>query len=668
MYKIIILILCLLVGCGGGGGITPTVNQNSQITPTPVMTPSATTVLTPVSGSISGYIYSFNNNTDSMVALSSVIENPVDGYNPVSDVHIALMSDPRISSVSDKNGFFQLNNVPLSQIGNLTILQASHSKYLPLLFFSMSNQKGSSSDIVKLYILPESASLIIGRIIQFTCFGEDSSSRLINPDTVSWQLEGNIGTLYQNGLFVATSAGNGKIIATAGSIKKEINIVVLSTESTGSLKGQITYSDGTPAEEVFVTTSVTSWSNETDSNGNYTLENIPSGNRTLKIIRNGNVIWEGNVLVGENNETVFNVVLNSLPPAPVISSIMPEKAAPGTEVQITGTYFGSSQEDSYIKLGDSKVTPESWSDTLIKFIIPYGSVSDSLTVYVKSQKSNAVTLVITFTNPIPTPDANSPYKGQLINKSDDVTVKRYASIELMFQYKNTGTIEWDPSVVYLGTSNPHDRTTKLYTQNDSWVSQTRIKMEEITPVYPGSTATFKFLITPDEFFWSGSEGFELRADSPYKDNPACWFGESSYGAVYVTVTDRYMYQGNLIYKTPDMTVTRHQTGQIHMKFKNTGTMEWHRNVVHLGSSSPRNRVTHLYTEDGTWLTYNRISMVQTSPVQPGEEADFIFTITPDSDYTSSLQAFELVADDVYIIPDQWFGGNSYGEVRVNVSE
>jgi len=292
MYKIIILILCLLVGCGGGGGITPGINQNSQITitPTPVITPATTPVATPVSGSVTGYIYGFNNNTDSMVALSSALENPVDGYNPVSDVHIALMSDPRISSVTDKNGFFRLNNVPLSQIGNLTVLQASHSKYLPLLFFSMSNQKGSSSDIVKLYILPESASLIIGRIIQFTCFGEDSSSRLINPDTVTWKLEGNIGTLYQNGLFVATSAGNGKIIATAGSIRKEIDIVVLSTESTGSLKGQVTYSDGTPANNVFVTTSVTSWSNETDSNGNYTLENIPSGTRTLKIIRNGKVI------------------------------------------------------------------------------------------------------------------------------------------------------------------------------------------------------------------------------------------------------------------------------------------------------------------------------------------------------------------------------------------
>jgi hypothetical protein len=667
MHKVIILIFLFLAGCGGSGGVS-TISQNNQ-TATPAATPVITPVTNPVPGSVSGYIYGFDNNPESMVALSSALANPVNGYNPVVGVHIALMSDPRISSVTDENGFFRLDHVPASQIGKLTILQASHSKYLPLIFFSMSNQKTSSSDIVKLYILPESASIIMGRIIQFTCFGEDSSNRLINPELVNWQVEGNTGNIYQNGLFVATSSGKGKIIATVAGIRKEADIEVISTESTGLLRGQVTYSGNSPAKGLFVTTNVTSWSNETDSNGNYTLDHIPSGNRTLKIIRDGNIIWEGDVLIEKDKETIFNVALNLLPPVPAITSLLPDTAPPGAEIQITGTHFGSSQGNSYIKLGNNTVIPTFWSENLIKFIIPAGAISASVTVHVNGQTSNSVSLVITFITPTQTPQVNSSYKGQLINKSDNITVKRYESGQLKFEYKNTGTIEWDPNVVYLGTSHPRDRTTHLYTQNDSWASQTRIKMQETLPVNPGSTATFIFLVTPDEFYWSDSQVFELRADSNYKDIPAGWFGESSYGEIYVTVTDRYTYEATLTYKTPDITLNRYQSGQLTMKFRNTGTLEWHPNVVHLGTSYPHDRTTHLYTDDDTWLTYNRISMSQTSPVQPGEEGEFTFTITPDSEYVSSNQAFELVSDDIYNgIPTKWFGGNGYTEIKVTVSE
>jgi hypothetical protein len=59
-------------------------------------------------------------------------------------------------------------------------------------------------------------------------------------------------------------------------------------------------------------------------------------------------------------------------------------------------------------------------------------------------------------------------------------------------------------------------------------------------------------------------------------------------------------------------------------------------------------------------------MQSTSPVPPGQEALFKFTVTPDLNYVGAFQTFELMADKAYQgTPAQWFGVD-YGNTAIYI--
>lgn len=73
------------------------------------------------------------------------------------------------------------------------------------------------------------------------------------------------------------------------------------------------------------------------------------------------------------------------------------------------------------------------------------------------------------------------------------------SKELTVTFKNTGNTVWKKMgyhAVHLGTSNPADRSSKLYVK-DAWLSEARIAEMEEEEVMPGDVATFKFKIQSD---------------------------------------------------------------------------------------------------------------------------------------------------------------------------
>ncbi len=55
---------------------------------------------------------------------------------------------------------------------------------------------------------------------------------------------------------------------------------------------------------------------------------------------------------------------------PVISSITPSSGEPGTEVALSGSYFGDTQGNSTVEFGTVTATGEEWSDVEVKIKVP----------------------------------------------------------------------------------------------------------------------------------------------------------------------------------------------------------------------------------------------------------------------------------------------------------
>jgi len=90
-------------------------------------------------------------------------------------------------------------------------------------------------------------------------------------------------------------------------------------------------------------------------------------------------------------------------------------------------------------------------------------------------------------------------RGVKIEQSESfIDLATRKSKTIIVRFKNTGNTVWKKKgyhAVHLGTSNPTDRTSKLY--DNSWLSEYRITELEEEEVMPGSIGTFKFKIKSD---------------------------------------------------------------------------------------------------------------------------------------------------------------------------
>ncbi|MBN2096233.1 N-acetylmuramoyl-L-alanine amidase [Candidatus Peregrinibacteria bacterium] len=98
-------------------------------------------------------------------------------------------------------------------------------------------------------------------------------------------------------------------------------------------------------------------------------------------------------------------------------------------------------------------------------------------------------------------DVESPrLRAQMTDQtSRTVTLKPGQEKEIEVKFKNLGNTAWQnkgENAIYLGTSNPQDRLSRLYYE-DGWVNKYRAgKMVEGT-VMPGEVGTFRFKVKPD---------------------------------------------------------------------------------------------------------------------------------------------------------------------------
>lgn len=128
--------------------------------------------------------------------------------------------------------------------------------------------------------------------------------------------------------------------------------------------------------------------------------------QTINMAQNAYVGFE---VYSNDNSTLatatFDSVSLSNPPAtaPVITGVSATTGSIGSQVVISGTGFGASQNGSAVTLSDAAVTVNSWSSTSITITIPVGATSGPLLVSVapNMDDSNAVNFAVT-SQPLPT--------------------------------------------------------------------------------------------------------------------------------------------------------------------------------------------------------------------------------------------------------------------------
>jgi regulation of enolase protein 1 (concanavalin A-like superfamily) len=128
--------------------------------------------------------------------------------------------------------------------------------------------------------------------------------------------------------------------------------------------------------------------------------------QTINMAQN---VYIGLVTCSESNSTLAtanfdNVSVSSAIPAPAITAVSATTGSIGSQVTITGTGFGNSENGSLVTLNDAPVIINSWTNTSITITIPSGATSGYLAVSVAPSMNDGNAIFFTLTSqPLPSP-------------------------------------------------------------------------------------------------------------------------------------------------------------------------------------------------------------------------------------------------------------------------
>jgi len=217
------------------------------------------------------------------------------------------------------------------------------------------------------------------------------------------------------------------------------------------------------------------------------------------------------------------------------------------------------------------------------------------------------------------------------------------SHEFIVKLKNTGTASWNPGVVRLGTSNPLDRKPG-FLRETGWISDNRVELTT-SPVNPKEETEIHFNYkVPDDF----KPGLYNEYFRPVADGIS-WMED--YG-IFWKINVLSGYQSQWQSQSPYPVLGRGQTGLFEVKISNNGYIPWTKNIIHLGTSNPLDRIP-IFNRSAGWFSNNRVSMME-DIVNYGETATFQFEYKVPANAAPKIyrEYFRPVADGFAWMNDQ----------------
>ncbi|MEQ8222755.1 MAG: hypothetical protein ABRQ37_10670 [Candidatus Eremiobacterota bacterium] len=234
------------------------------------------------------------------------------GYVPVIG---ATVECDGISQQTDSNGQFVLNlfNQGIKHIIVNTSTSQNAQDYSPVavqMVASDPNTANQPPDSMK--VVPTNITVPNGKKHQFNLnFKQGNNDVDAPPGTITWSVEGGIGVVDPNGLFTATTPGQGKVIAVWDTLSSYSDVRVKGdSEDTGTLHGFVS-SGTTMVPGVIIEVDGISEIGITDVNGEYTITEILSGNYDVTAILDNQTVGQEKINIKANQINECNFIITT---------------------------------------------------------------------------------------------------------------------------------------------------------------------------------------------------------------------------------------------------------------------------------------------------------------------------------------------------------------------
>jgi len=258
---------------------------------------------------VSGYIISHPLVGLAYIRDISSIDLSALGYIPVAGATVSLTGIP-FPLTTDSNGYFQYDLV----LTGIQTLDASHDNK-SISENVVVTSKTDITDLATSSVLPENVTMLVGSVRQFTAYGVNTRNELVLPEGVDWSVKDIIGTINNEGIFIAQNVGVTEVYGKFGGHTVKANVIV--TTGTGNISGRVSDGiTGQPVSDVIVNVAGVSIFDVTDVNGEFFLGNIPANlNVLLSVTDEGTLIASKTVFVIPDTTVNTEIVIN--PPGPV---------------------------------------------------------------------------------------------------------------------------------------------------------------------------------------------------------------------------------------------------------------------------------------------------------------------------------------------------------------
>jgi hypothetical protein len=299
---------------------------------------------------------------------------PPEGYQIVNNAVVSI-GNTRVKA--DEKGIFKITGLNPGE-HQMLICASGFQPVVQLTAIAASSSSTVAIDTLK--VVPEKAFVTKGDIMPFMAVGKDPAGNFVPLAAVNWsvintdkQEKRELGKVTNTGLLKADETGTIRVVAASStySANTEITILDPANANTSTLTGKVTLPSGSPVEGGQIIILGTRLMSVTDTDGKYSLLDVPSDlPLTLFVIKNEVIIGTAPIQLEKWKEKSLDIMATSNPPpvAEDANSVPAENdsSKPGTTGSLIGYIYipngseTSKNDLSKLAVMQSKTVPKGY--------------------------------------------------------------------------------------------------------------------------------------------------------------------------------------------------------------------------------------------------------------------------------------------------------------------